>query len=90
MPSVVCYKLVDGDVFTFKDWETVEGKGEGGGERRLESWVGEVARGVIDELTILNWERLKKVCSFLLLAPYASGHQSFYAFLYLVCEVVLS
>ncbi|KAK3996067.1 thioredoxin-like domain-containing protein [Cladorrhinum sp. PSN332] len=49
--KVVAYKMVDGDV--------VERKGGiGGGVDEFEGWVEEVSRGVIEELTVLNRERL--------------------------------
>ncbi|KAK1751932.1 hypothetical protein QBC47DRAFT_391475 [Echria macrotheca] len=54
----MCYKPVDGDTVSFEGWDGRKGEEE---YLRLRRWVGEVSRGVLDELTELNWGRFKEL-----------------------------
>ncbi|KAK0623349.1 thioredoxin-like domain-containing protein [Immersiella caudata] len=49
VPTVACYKLVDGDTVQTSEFESLE---------KLVKWIEEASRPVIEELTVLNQRRL--------------------------------
>ena len=51
-PTVMCYKLIDGDTAKFAPFDDLA---------RLDEWLKEAARPVISELTVLNHPRLLEV-----------------------------
>jgi protein disulfide-isomerase A1 len=54
VPTVACYKLIDGDTVQTSEFGSLE---------KFAKWVEEASRPVIGELTVLNRQRLLEVSS---------------------------